>query len=134
MKEYLDCLLVGHGAAFGVGAGIFLLTILLVAKRMIGFVLSLILMLIALGAAWTINNEELVRSYVNKWFPQTQTAPATNKAPAYTPQAQMPATTPSQAASSPISNQVENLQGQVELQKSRVDTFLEETQPTINPK
>lgn len=76
MKEYFDCLIMTHGTAFGVGAAIFLLTILLVAKRIIGFVLSVILMLIALGASWSINNEAFVRTYLDKWIPSTQNSQA----------------------------------------------------------
>lgn len=74
MKEYFDCLILTHGVAFGVGAAIFLLTLFLVAKRIIGFAFSLVLMLVALGASWAVNNEALVRSYLDKWSPSTQTA------------------------------------------------------------
>ena len=123
MKEYFDCLILSLGAAFGVGAAIFLLTILLVSKRVVGFVLSVILMLVALGVSWSVNNEALVREYLHKWIPSVQSvAPATKQEAT-----QAPLNTP------PAVQQTENLKGQVEAQKARVDGFLDEAHPSINP-
>ena len=134
MKEYFDCLIMTHGTAFGVGAAIFLLTILLVAKRVIGFVLSLILLLIALGASWAINNETIVRGYLDKWIPTTQTS-RTQTSTQTTPSSTHSETSPSAAPPSQtaIPSQGTNLRGQVESEKGRVQNFLEETHPAINP-
>lgn len=137
MKEYFDCLILTHGTAFGVGAAIFLLTILLVAKRVIGFVLSVILMLIALGASWSINNEALVRSYLDKWIPATGTqATRTTTTPAPSvEQAATPSTTTSQSVQPSADNLQDGdyLKGQVESEKARIQDFLEDKHPNINP-
>lgn len=137
MKEYFDCLIMTHGTAFGVGAAIFLLTILLVAKRVIGFVLSVILMLIALGASWAINNEAYVRGHLQKWIPTTQTSvPASSEASrTVAPTSSMERVERSTNSVQPTGDVVgsENLRGQVDQEKSRVQDFLEEKHPTINP-
>lgn len=123
MKEYFDCLIMTHGTAFGAGAAIFLLTVLLVARRIVGFFLSVILMLIALGASWAINNESFVRSHLDKWIPTTQNAPANR---AETKAAPAPAATETQAA--PASTEgSDNLKGQVDTQKAKVKGFLDES-------
>lgn len=124
MKEYFDCLIMTHGTAFGVGAAIFLLTILLVSKRIIGFTLSVIFMLIALGASWTINNETFVRKYFDKWIPSSQVSQ-----PGKTSQDPLKDEAPEQAK-----EKQENLTGQVGAQKERVQSFLDESHPNLNPR
>jgi hypothetical protein len=137
MKEYFDCLIMTHGTAFGVGGAIFLLTLLLVSKRVIGFVLSLILMLLAIGASWAINNETFVRTYLDKWIPSTQnaTAPRDNAVRAPAAQTQSPSQTAPQSVTpaSTLAQPVDSLKGQVQDQKARVQNFLDETHPNINP-
>lgn len=130
MKEYFDCLILSHGTAFGVGAAIFLLTILLVAKRVIGFTFSVVLLLIALGASWAINNDTFVRSYLDKWIPTTQTSPQYKSTPATIsePTTAIPAKTDTTKADSS-----DHLKGQIDAQKSRVQDFMNETHPNINP-
>lgn len=119
MKEYINCLILTHGTAFGVAAAIFLLTLLLVARRFIGFTLSVILMLLAIGAAWAIDHEEIVRSYLDKWIPTTQNV-----------QTAKPASStyePAKAAPAEQNASVEgSLKGPVEEQKARVQNFLED--------
>ena len=144
MKEYFDCLIMTHGTAFGVGAAIFLLTILLVARRVVGFVLSVILMLIAIGASWAINNESFVRTYLDKWIPTTQTSstrstPATpvstpTQAPTTTSRAAQDQAVQQQQSSQAVSNsqRPDNLKGQIDAQKSRVQGFLDESSPDVS--
>lgn len=150
MKEYFDCLILTHGTAFGVGAAIFLLTILLVAKRVVGFFLSVILLLIALGASWAINNETIVRSYLDKWIPSTQSSSASRPSAASTqdqaPADETNATQAQQQAQPQVQTQAQqdmktdattsgsdNLKGSADAQRSRVKEFLNETHPNINP-
>ncbi len=71
MSDFYDCVLLKHGIAWAVGAGIFLLTALLVSQRIIGFYLSLLLMLIALGASMTIEHREEATVYWNKYLPES---------------------------------------------------------------
>jgi len=70
MYDFYDCVLLKHGVAWAVGAGIFILTVLLVSRRIIGFYSSLLLMLIALGASMTIEHREQATGYWNKYLPQ----------------------------------------------------------------
>lgn len=72
MKEYFDCLITTHGIAFAAGTAIFLLTVLLVAKRFIGFTFSVIMLLFALATAWAINNDKWLRQQVDQWMQGTQ--------------------------------------------------------------
>jgi hypothetical protein len=69
MSELFNCVMTKHALAFGVGGGIFLITILLVATRMIGLVLSIILMLIALGATLVLDRPDAA-SYWNQYTPE----------------------------------------------------------------
>lgn len=119
MKEYFNCLILTHGTAFGVGAAIFLLTMFLVARRIIGLTVSIVFMLIALGASWAIDNKDVVRSHLDKWMPAAQGSHAEAA-----PQVTTPA--PAQDASSQPSG---SLKGKVEDQKGRVQNFLEEQTP-----
>jgi hypothetical protein len=70
MFDFYDCVLLKHGLAWAVGAGIFLFTVLLVSRRIIGFYTSLFLMLIALGASMTIEHREEATAYWNKYVPE----------------------------------------------------------------
>lgn len=55
-----------QGLAFGVGALIFLLTLLLAARRIIGFNLTIIFLLIALGASMGIKHQDFFVDFWNK--------------------------------------------------------------------
>lgn len=70
MYDFYDCVLLKHGLAWAVGAGIFLLTVLLVSRRLIGFYTSLLFMLIALGASMVIEHREESVKYWNKYLPE----------------------------------------------------------------
>jgi hypothetical protein len=126
MKEAFNCLIMDHGIAFATGTVIFLLTVLLVAKRVIGFVLSVILILIALGASLAVDHQEIVRGYFEKWFPSTSvTAPSKAAPPSYRsaekPLPETPSVPSQPEKSSP-------LKGQAETQRERVKHFMESNQ------
>ena len=70
MFDFYDCVLLKHGIAWAVGTGIFLLTVLLVSRRIIGFYTSVIFMLIALGATMAVENREKTIKYWNKYMPE----------------------------------------------------------------
>jgi hypothetical protein len=74
MSDFIYCVMTNHAVAFGVGTGFFLLTILVVTTRSIGFLLSIILMLIGLGAALVIDRPETSR-YWNEYTPEALHVP-----------------------------------------------------------
>jgi hypothetical protein len=133
MVDFYDCVLLKHGLAWGVGAGIFLITIFLVARKIIGFWLSLILMLIALGASMAIEHRDQTIAYWNKKMPETlrlpETAPSSSpteiqkSAPAGAAKRPTPITTPTTEPLSPEQHENPNLKGQSEKQKQRLETF-----------
>lgn len=63
MKEFFDCLFTTNGMAFGTGVLIFLITLFLVSRRVIGFTLALLLLLVALGASFAVANQDKIHAY-----------------------------------------------------------------------
>lgn len=63
MNEFFNCLFTNNGMAFGTGSIIFLVTLILVARRIIGFTLSFLFLLFALTASYSVAHQETVRSY-----------------------------------------------------------------------
>ena len=112
MQHIYECLIQQHGMAFATGTVIFLLTIFLVSKRVIGFIFSIIFMLIALGATLAVEHQNVVKAYFNKWVPTSAPSTKTEEtAPA------APSTTEEKPA--------ESTHGQVQDQKERLKGFLE---------
>jgi hypothetical protein len=64
MKPVIDCLLSNHGLAFATGTLIFLITIIFIATRLIGFWIALLLLLFALAASLSIANQDIIREYL----------------------------------------------------------------------
>lgn len=155
MTDFYNCIFIKQGLAFGVGAFIFLLTLLLAARRVIGFTLTVAFLLIALGAAMGIKHQDLFKDYWNKGKPKTsekeakpamesKTEPAPAKAEAATPEpAQPEATQPSPVVNQPPSTATQstpaatqsppkkqknsiNLEGQSGAQKERIQEFMDQ--------
>ncbi len=75
MKTLLDCILSNNGLAFGVGTLIFFITIVLIATRLIGFGISLLLLVFALAASLSIANQDIIRNYLQAHTEKTPIAP-----------------------------------------------------------
>jgi len=73
MDPLFDCIYLKHALALGVGIILLLLTVLLVSRKIIGFTLSLIFLLIALGASLGIAHQDVVKTYINDIVPGTFT-------------------------------------------------------------
>lgn len=62
MQDVINFLLSNNGLAFGVALLIFIITLFLVVKRLIGFVITLLLLTFALVSGFFIANQDLFRS------------------------------------------------------------------------
>ncbi|MCE5317231.1 MAG: hypothetical protein LLG04_07700 [Parachlamydia sp.] len=115
MQEFYNCLINVNGMAFGTGVIIFLITLFLVAKRLIGFTLTLLFLLFALVAAFGVANKDLVRKYFeNLSKGKTETYQASG----------------AKAGEATISEQLQkaydDLKSEFDIQKKKFQSFLEE--------
>lgn len=65
MKEFWECVFTHNGLAFGTGAAIFLITLFLVSRRIIGFALAVVFLLFALLASLAVAHQESVKKYID---------------------------------------------------------------------
>jgi hypothetical protein len=79
MNEFFNCLFSSNGLAYLTGVVIFLITLILVAKRVIGFSLALIFLIFAILAALAVANQDAIKNYFNG-FSSTKTTEGTYKA------------------------------------------------------
>lgn len=74
MQDFINFILSNNGLAFGVALLIFIVTLFLVVKRLIGFVITLLLLVFALVSGFFIANQDLFRSilkgYTNEATPE----------------------------------------------------------------
>lgn len=136
MEQIYDCLIHKHGLAFGIGTVTLLLTIFLVSRHIIGFTLSLILMLIGLGASYGIEHQDVVKSY---WFktiallsPKAGTT-TESTTPAEQPSKAINQTTGGKTEGSSQQPDVQHLKGQTQRQKERANTFIDSHVPAGKP-
>ena len=73
MTEFLQCVLSNNGIAYLTGAGIFLITLFLIAKRVIGLAFAILLLAFALLAALSISNQDAIRDYFHQEAAATAT-------------------------------------------------------------
>lgn len=66
MKEFFECVISSNGMAYGTGVLIFLITLFLASKRVIGVTLTLLFLIFALVAAIGVANQDLIRNYLQK--------------------------------------------------------------------
>jgi uncharacterized protein (DUF58 family) len=71
MNDFFNCIISTHGIAYLTGGLIFLITLLLAAKRVIGWGVAFLFLLFALLAAQSISNQDLIRQYFKNFSPQT---------------------------------------------------------------
>jgi biopolymer transport protein ExbB/TolQ len=76
MNEFIDFILSNNGAAIAIALLIFIVTVWLVIKRLIGFVITIILLAFALISGFAVANADLVREIIKnlagKSTPQEQ--------------------------------------------------------------
>lgn len=116
MQEFYNCLINVNGMAFGTGVIIFLITLFLVAKRLIGFTLTLLFLLFALVASFGVANKDLVRKYFENLSKGSKTESYQSSG--------------SKAGEATISEQLQkaydDLKSEFEIQKKNFQSFLEE--------
>jgi len=66
MSNFFECLFSQHALAYGTAAIIFFITLVLAAKRVIGFFLTLLFLLFALAAGMLIANPAVFHHYFEK--------------------------------------------------------------------
>lgn len=115
MQEFYNCLINVNGMAFGTGVIIFLITLFLVAKRLIGFTLTLLFLLFALVAAFGVANKDLVRKYfenLSKGKNETYQASGAKAGEA--------------TISEQLQKAYDDLKAEFDIQKKKFQSFLEE--------
>lgn len=117
MQEFFNCLISTNGLAFGTGVLIFLITLFLVSKRVIGFTLTLLFLLFALAASFGVANKDLIRKYFEN-LSKGSKSDTSYKASG------------TKAGEASISEQLEkayeDLKAEFEIQKNKFQSFLEE--------
>jgi hypothetical protein len=118
MQEFFNCLISTNGMAYGTGVLIFLITLFLAAKRVIGFTLTLIFLAFALIAAFGVANKDHIRQYFENLSKGGKTESAYKAAPG------------AQQAEASIMDQLQkayqDLKEEFEIQKKKFQSFLEE--------
>lgn len=115
MQEFYNCLINVNGMAFGTGVIIFLITLFLVANRLIGFTLTLLFLVFALVAAFGVANKDLVRKYFE------------NLSKSKTESYQASGTKAGEATiSEQLQKAYDDLKAEFEIQKKKFQSFLEE--------
>lgn len=67
MEEYIHSLTSNNALALAVAALIFIVTVTLVVKKVISFVITLILLFFAIMSGLAIANNDIVRDYLKQW-------------------------------------------------------------------
>lgn len=65
MKEFWECIFSHNGLAYGTGVAIFLITLFLVSRRIIGFTLAVVFLLFALIASLAVAHQASVKHYID---------------------------------------------------------------------
>lgn len=124
MKEIWDCLFTHYGLAYATGFVIFIITLILVSKRVIGFAVTLILLIFALLASLAVAHSDSIKTYFNKLEERSSTMhkespqETQNKAPSET---EASSSEQKESPSSPKSEDQKTLS-----QQSRTDKILTE--------
>lgn len=136
MEEIYNCIIHKHSLAFGIGTVTLLLTIFLVSRHVIGFILSLLLLLAGLGATYGIEHQDVVQSYFSRFINifSPKQAKTTKEAP---PQKESTEPSDRTIEQRPQDKQIdssqgkaqpkapeENLRGQTERQRQRSQRFI----------
>lgn len=73
MSDFFNCLFTHNGIAYGTGVLIFLITLFLVSRRIIGFTLTFLFLLFALLASMAVAHQDAVKAYLNKFSSEKAT-------------------------------------------------------------
>lgn len=117
MQEFFTCLFSTNGLAYGTGLLIFLLTLFLASRRIIGFTLTLLFLLFALVAAFAVANKDLIRNYFETLSKKRVEA------------GRSPSSEESQERASfqeQLQKAYEDLKTEFEIQKKKFQSFVEE--------
>lgn len=117
MKEVWDCLFSHYGLAYATGVGIFLITLFLAAKRLIGFAITSLLLIFAILASLVVANSDTIKGYFSKSSPGTTSA--YQAAPA------QPSTAPNAPSNSSTGSQIDRILNQLQKTYDDLKTFLE---------
>lgn len=128
MQEFVNCLFTTNGMAYGTGVLIFLITLFLVARRVIGFTLTLLFLIFALLASFAVANKDLIRHYfenLSKGGSKESSAQPQGKAPTYQ-SAESSSTTHEVPIMEQLQKAYDDLKEEFEIQKKKFQSFLEE--------
>jgi hypothetical protein len=145
MQEFVNCLFTTNGMAYGTGVLIFLITLFLVARRIIGFTLTLLFLIFALLASFAVANKDLIRSYFENLSKGGSKATSAQASPQASSQGKAPTYQSAENSSAskevPIMEQLQkaydDLKEEFEIQKKKFQSFIEEkkqeSEKTENP-
>lgn len=123
MREFLDCVFSTNGYAFITGAILFLFTLLLASRRAIGFFGTFIFLLISLGAAFSVKNQDMIKGY----FQNTESTSKSGKS-------QAKAGTENESVMTKLEKAYEDLKIELAEQKKKVDDYFKEDKSKIPDK
>jgi cytoskeletal protein RodZ len=132
MKEIWDCLFSHYGLAYATGLIIFLLTLLLVSKRVIGFVMTLLLLIFALLASLAVANSDTIKNYFNHLQERSSTHSSTYQTtPDKTTQTSTTTTTEKTQTSAPTETKSDKILNQFQNAYEDLKTFFEEQKENV---
>jgi hypothetical protein len=127
MNEFFTCLFSTNGMAYGTGVLIFLITLFLVYKRVIGFTLTLLFLLFALGAALAVANQNSIKNYFDSLSRKDRKASEVSTAP------NVPPTEDQTTFAEKMQRAYDDLKAEFEIYKKKVEDFIEQHSEKQNP-
>ena len=123
MNEFFTCLFSTNGMAYGSGVLIFLITLFLTSRKIIGFTLTLLFLIFALAASLAVAHQDLVRSYLEN-YTKEKTTGGTYQGAGNTPaQSQTPSKTDINAD---IQKTFDEIKDEVLIQKDKLQKLWDE--------
>lgn len=116
MKEFWDCVFTHNGIAYGTGVAIFLITLFLVSRRIIGFALAVVFLIFALVASMAVSHQASVQKYIEdlgKEKSADKTYPGAG-------------TTSQPTVNDKIQDAFNDLKAEFEVQKKKLQDFIDE--------
>lgn len=118
MNEFFSCLVSTNWMAYGTGVLIFLITLFLVYTRVIGFTLTLLFLLFALGASLAVANQSSIKHYVEGLSKKDK--PTTENTQTATPP------TEETTLTEKLQRAYEDLKSEFEIYKKKIEEFIKE--------
>ncbi len=125
MKEFFECVISSNGMAYGTGVLIFLITLFLASKRVIGFTLTLLFLIFALVAAIGVANQDLIRNYLQKLSHNEKSTSGAYQAEGTNKEAA--------TFSDQLQKAYNDLKEEFEIYKKKVQDYLEQQKEGKNP-